>query len=115
MSNNNAARPTVWRGMDWGYTAKRDAARSLVLRHEPSAVVNAKYAALATVVNIHGARYLVDGDGRGSWSAKLVRPAAPMATRRGVRRSVWLRLCAAVDRAAEATERAYQRGTVRLW
>lgn len=92
-----------------------DAARSLVLRHAPSAIVNAKYAALATVVNIHGARYLVDGDGRGSWSARLVRPAAPMATRRGVRRSVWCRFCALTDRLADWTERLADLRGVRLW
>ena len=95
--------------------SNNDAARSLVLRHAPSAIVNAKYAGLATVVNIHGARYLVDGDGRGNWSARLVRPARPMATRRGIRRSLWVRFCALTDRLADATAELAQRGGLRSW
>jgi len=71
-------------------------ARQIIRRHAPTAAVNARYAAVASVVNVHGARYLVDGDGRGKWDARLVRPARPMATRRRSFRAWLSRLEAAM-------------------
>ena len=70
-------------------------ARQIIRRHAPTAAVNARHAAVASVVNVHGARYLVDGDGRGRWDARLVRPARPMATRRRARGRVLAALRAA--------------------
>ena len=90
-------------------------ARNIIRRHAPTAAVNARHAAVASVINVHGARYLVDGDGRGKWDAKLIRPAAPMATRRRARGRARAALGALLGRLADATSRAWARGSVTLW